>query len=58
MTHQVHQIHGQHGMRPKREERPALGKCSFPLWAAIDPARHKRICGNPFETGTPAVETK
>jgi hypothetical protein len=58
MTHQVHQVRGQDGSQPKRKERPAGGKCNFPIWAALDPARHIRICGNPFEIGAPAGETK
>ncbi|MFZ0169303.1 MAG: hypothetical protein WAL64_07755 [Candidatus Dormiibacterota bacterium] len=58
MTQRVHQIRGQDGIRPKREARPASGKCNFPLWAAIDPARHVRICGNPLESGVQAGETR
>jgi len=58
MTQRVHQIRGQDGVRPRPEERPVLGKCSFPVWAAIDPARHIRICGNPIESGVPAGEAK
>jgi predicted ABC-class ATPase len=58
MTRQVHQIRGQDGKRPKREDRQASGKCNFPFWDAIDPARHVRICGNPFETAVPAEVPK
>jgi hypothetical protein len=58
MTHQVHQVRGQDGSQPKRKERAAAGKCNFPIWAALDPARHIRICGNAFESDMPAGETK
>ncbi|HUY25517.1 MAG TPA: hypothetical protein VMV09_09505 [Candidatus Saccharimonadales bacterium] len=58
MTHQVHQVRGQGGSQPKRKERPAPGKCNFPIWTAIDSARHIRICGNRLETGAPAGEAR
>ncbi len=35
-----------------------IGECNFPIWAAIDPGRHIRICGNPVETRVPAEETR
>jgi hypothetical protein len=58
MTHRIQQIRGQDGLQPKHEEWSASGQCSFPLWAAIDPARLIRICGNPLESGVQAGETR
>jgi len=58
MTHRVQQIPKGRGGWPEGGVRPASGKCTFPIWAAIDPARHIRICERPVETGVPTGETK
>ena len=54
MTQRVHQIRRQDGSQPNLNEPPTFGKCNVPIWAAIDPARHIRICGNPVEKVIPA----
>lgn len=40
------------------QEREATGQCNFPIWAALNPALHIRICGNLLESGVPVEETK
>jgi hypothetical protein len=54
----IRRIRVQEGPPSSRWERPASGKCNFPLWAAIDTAGHIRICGNPLEAAIPAEVAK